>query len=540
MKGCVRLLIGVRGRVPAVRVCTVLALGLAGTVQADWSVTNDLSAAENRVAGDGRARSSLTDGASFTNQLGIQGRGTLSEYRYSLNMSLKATDDERNDPERVTLGNLQGSLTGDRHALTAGDTFESFSQYTLGTAVKGLSYRYGSSDGAGTQLTLVGGYAYPRWHSFWDRDSAEQKVSGIRLKHDVLPELVVGASVVQQDDDERFATESLYQNLVGGVDWEYLPIQGLTIKGESAFNDTRESPLTGAGTTYSGQAHKMEAVGDGGPSRVKIEYERIDPDFVSNTGSATADREKAKAEWRYRPEKDTTWRFGFLWYHDNLDGQLANTTDHYRPEIQWIRRNFAGRQYAQLDLGYKFDNARGGAAVRDDHLVSAVYRDRLGEIDLDAELGSNFYETQATRDEQEVFGNITLTGRREAGVLVLKPSVRAGVWTQQDELADSRDRRTEYSVGLGLDLPAHRVTSTWRVGRNEQERDESKPVTGTTTVTDSARTFASVSVNYRPEGIAFLRDGMLYLRASMNDFTYTLPGRNYVEESIVAGIKVKL
>lgn len=524
----------------SVSLAIALAFGLAGVARADWVVTNDFSAADNRVSGPGSAQSSLTGGGSFTNQFGVQGRGTVDGYRYSLNMSLKATDDERNDPERITLGNLQGSLTGAQHAVTVGDTFEAFSQYTLATAVKGASYRYGSADGAGTQVTLVGGYAYPRWHSFWDHDSAEQKVSGIRLRQEVLPDLAVGVSVVHQDDDERFATESLFKNLVGGLDWEYLPIPGLTIKGESAFNDTRESPVAGAGIDYSGQAHKLEAIGDGGPSRVQLEYERIDPDFISNTGAATADREKLKAVWRYRPVKDTTWRFGFLWYHDNLDGQLVATTDHYRPEIQWIRRNFAGRQSAQVDLGYKLDNARRPGQVRNDHLLSAVYRDRLGVVDLDAELGNNIYDTSGTQDEQEIFGNITLAGRHEAGALVWKPSVRAGVWTLEDELADSRDRRTEYSLGMGVDLPERRVTSSWRIGRNELDRDESKPVTGSTTVTDSERMFASVSIHYRPESIALLRDGMLYLRASMNDFTYTLPGRDYSDQSVVAGIKVKL
>ncbi len=60
---------------------------------------------------------------------------------YNFNLGAKGTDDKRNDIQPFSLTNMQGRFTNKVHTLTIGDTFESFSQYALNTAVKGASYR---------------------------------------------------------------------------------------------------------------------------------------------------------------------------------------------------------------------------------------------------------------------------------------------------------------------------------------------------------------------------------------------------------------
>lgn len=497
----------------------------------DWRLNSDFSVTANDVSGSGDDSSSLTEGVRYLGVLNLHGNGMVQDYQYSLNLAAKTTDDPRNDVEKFSLTNLQGRLSNQIHTLTAGDTFESFSQYTLNTAVKGLSYRYEDAANRLPDVTLVAGAAFARWDNFWGNDTVERQVLGARLRQHLTNDLWVALNYVQSDDHQRVDGVSLYDTRTIGMDWQYLPIIGLTIRGESAWINNDESTASDRpDTSFSGSAHKIEAIGDGGPSRVSLEYERISPEFVTVLGSATPDREKVKARWRYRPSKRVTWNYGMLWFRDNLDGDLVERTDHYRPEVGVSLRQLGQRRYSVVSMNYKYDRAYGSRSTSD-HFITAGYRDRFGIFDSDTNIGITFYDTNTVRKDQEYLFNTTLSTRKTVGEWILRPSLRVGVWTLEDELANDRDDILEYSLGLGVDAPHYHVTSSLRVGQNKLQKENGM---------DTEKMFANLSIYYRPEFLASLSNARIYLRGLVNDFGYNESGRDFRENSLTAGINIDL
>lgn len=491
---------------------------------------NDFSVTLNDVSGSGDDQSSLTEGSQFLEVLTVNGKGDFGDFDYRYSLGGKATDDSRNDVQKYSLTRLQGRLSNQDHTLTLGDTFESFSQYSLSSAIKGASYRYANTQNRAPEMTILYGVAYPRWDNFWGLDAVQRDVLGARLQQQVNDEFWIAASYVKTNDDERVAGSSLYDTDIIAIDWEYLPIPGLTISGESAFSDSEESVSESAAKIErNGSAHRLEAIGDGGPSRVVLDYERISPDFLTLLGSATPDREKAKATWRYKYTKTLSFNFGMLWYRDSLDGDLVERTDHYRPEIGMSKKRLFQRRYAVADVTYKYDQAT-GATDSKDHYLNFGYRDRFGLWDSDTNFGIIFYDTDSSRDSDEFTYNTTLSTRQTVGNFVLKPSLRLGGWTLEDDLNDASDQIWEYSVGLGVDVPSIKVTSNFRIGQNKLVKDDGD---------DVSKILVSLNVYYRPEFLSAFDYGQLYLRAYMNDFSYSTNSRDFRENSATAGIIVR-
>lgn len=516
----------------------VAALAPAAALAAGHEIhgSNDFSITYNDVQGAGGSQSSLTEGTRYLEILNLFGNGRAGDFDYNWTVGTKATDDRRNDQKTFSLTNLQGRLTNKIHTITLGDTFEAFSQYSLNTAVKGGSYKFTPEQSHLPQVSLLYGIAYSRWDNFWGVDAVERQVAGGKIRQNIGPDFWIGLSGVQTDDHVRVLGGELTNHQTWTVDWEYRPIPGLTIQGESSWLNGDRSPSDGAPfDAYHGHAHKVVAIGDGGPSRVTLEYERVSPEFRTTIGSATPDREKVKAKWRYKYSKDLSITSAMLWYHDNLDGQKAYGTDHYKPEIAVSLKKPFARQYAVADISYKLDRAYSPVMRSLDHYITMGYRDRFGVLDSDSTFGIIVYDQNgaAKRKDVEFTYNTSLSSRHTLGRFVLKPSIYLGGWTHNDEVAENTDQIVEYSVGLGVDVPDLKITSTIRVGENRLLKEAG---------TDTAKTFAGANVFWRPEMLAKAQ-GMLYAKASVNDFRYdpnlAAGSRNFRETSVTAGISIQ-
>lgn len=528
-----------------VATASALLITAAPSLAADeFHLSNEFSQTYNSLTGPGKSQSALTEGMRFLDILNANGAGNLSDqWTYNFNLGLKATDDIKNDAKRISLTNLNLKLSNKIHTLTLGDTYESFSQYSLNTSVKGGSYKYANDNGAVSEFTVLAGLAYPRWDNAFNigygiTDAPERLIYGARVRKDILEDVWLGANVVAGRDMKRvYSTDMAYeQTLVYSFDVEYKPLPGLTITGEAAYAYDKETAQEGAAsTTKHGSAYRVQAVGDQDPSRVVLEYERVSTDFFTLAGSATPDREKAKATWRYKATKNTTTNLGFLWFHDNLDGsKVQGTTNYYKPEAGITFKNFIGRRYASLGLTYKFDySTRQGDSVKSDNIFNTNYRDRYGFIDTDLNFGYIAYNTlQTARSRNNEFTyNLTLSSRHSFDTLILSPSVYLGGWRSNNELADTNDQIYEASAGTGIDFPSLNISSNVRGGFNKLQKSAGD---------DTAKTFASANINWRPtylKQLMHVEQTMLYVRYAMNDlrFTTTATDRDYRENSITAG-----
>ncbi len=502
----------------------------------EFHASNEFSVVNNEIKGAGKASSSLTKGLNYLEVLNLYGSGTRGEWEYNYTAGAKATDDERADAKTVSLTNIQGRATNKAHTLTVGDVFESFSQYALATSLKGGSYRYYKEGTRLPEVTGVFGWAYPRWDSVWKDPltrTVNRQAAGLRVKETFNGDLWAGLSAVAAKDTGRItAGDALYDAKNYTFDFGYVPMPGLTAAGEYSASDSDLSASAGAAkTSAKGNAARLELVGDADPSRVSLEYENVEPDFYSALGSASPDRRKFKAKWRYKYTKQVTVTSGLLWYRNNLDDQLAGTTRNWKPELSAaIKKPFASRPYSFADLSYKFDRRYGSGSSGADHYLNANYRDRFGELDSDTNLGYTLYKTKTdVRDAKEVNFNTSLNSRHEAGSVVLKPSVNLGTWYSKDELADETDKLYEYSLGLGVDAPGANLTSDLRLGSNMLRKSAAG-------ADDSDKFFATLAAYWRPKLMAKLNDSTIYLRAGFNDYSFSTANRNFREKSVTLGL----
>ncbi len=496
----------------------------------NWSVWNDTSVIFTDLNGPGQSSSSLTEGIRHNSVLDIKSRGKISSYDYSLALGFKATNDERRDTERISLTNFRGRLSNQVHTLNLGDTYESFSKYALNTAIKGASYRYRNDENNLPEVTLLGGVAYSRWDNFWDNDTTERKLYAARVKQNLTQNLWLAASAVSIKDDDSYFSSPLYDGNTLSFDLGYQPLPGLTMIAEGSFSHIDEDNATSGLIKHNGEAYRIEVIGDQNPSRVVLEYERVSPDYLTIAGSATADREKAKASWRYKYTKRLTVTSAFLWYRDNLDNQLAVRTHHYKPEIRFSLQQMFNRRYAIGSLGYKMDRSISSSVSTQNHFISASYRDRFGIFDSTTNLGVTFYDTKTTRDSDEFIANTSLSTRITQGSIVWKPAIYLGTWRNDNELTDETDHIYEYSVGLGCDIPSKKITAKLKVGQHKLIKDSAE---------DAERLYSSLDIYYRPKLFAQLKNSTLYLRALVNDYEYTTGSRNFRENRVIAGFTIR-
>jgi hypothetical protein len=509
--------------------------------RAEINVSNDFSYTYNKLTGAGANQSSLTEGFRFLNLLGVNGNGAGNGFDYNFNIGARFTDDRNTDIQTFLLTHLQAGLTNNVHTLNFGDTFQSFSQYALSTSVKGGSYRFSKESSNLPDLVFIYGFANPRWDNFKgigqsQDDVLMREVAGGRISRSFFNDLQAGFSVVNSSDHDRISPwDELSDVLSCTLDWEYAPIYGLTIKGESSYSDAVISPTTDeADIKVNGHAHKLTAIGDGGPSRVLLEYERISPEYETVVGFATPDREKIKAKWRYKFLPRQFVSTGFLWYRDNLDDRLAFSTNHYKPEISLMSKRVLGRPYAVTDVSYKLDIARKNIddISRVNHIVNINYRDRFNIIDADANLGFTSYDaTEALREKSiEYLYNTSFSSRFYSDDFILKPSVNLGGWTSDRELENTTDQIYEYALGLGFDIPDKKITSNIKMGHNKLVKDEGE---------DSSKMFGRMDIYYRPRFLSALDYGALFLRAYVNDYKYDTGGYDFRETSITTGLNIR-
>ena len=509
--------------------CSVCAVPVTVCAENEFHLGNELSITTNDVSGPVKAQSSLTKGARYLDVLNFYGNGRSNQLEYGYTIGGKATDDQLNDSKTFSLTNFQGRFSNKVHTLVLGDTFESFSQYSLNTAVKGGAYKFTANRRNTPEVTLLYGLAYSRWDNLWTSGAMERQVIGGRIRQSVGDDFSIALSGVQTIDHMGMPGLTLYDGHTFTLDAEYRPIPGLTLRSEASFSNYGKTE-TGAYSTSDGNAVRFEAVGDADPSRVSLEYERITPGYVTIAGSATPDREKVKARWRYKYTKNVTYNFGFLWFHDSIFDQKADRTDHYKPEVGVsIKRPF-GRQYAVADVTYKLDTVYNSTTTTNDHFINFTYRDRFGIFDSDSNFSIALYDTTDSRRAQEYTYNTSLSSRHTVGPVILKPVFYFGGWTANEELAIARttDYIFEYSGGLGVEVPTWKVTSSWKIGENRLLKEAAG---------DTMKTYGQANIYWRPE-FAAKTQGMLFVRAFINDYRYSLNSanaENFRENSVTVG-----
>lgn len=494
-----------------------------------YKVKNDFYLQYNEITGNNTSSSTLTEGLSYFNLFGIYLRGNLNDIKYKVNIGVKLTDDDRKDIHDMSLINLSGKITKNEHTLDMGDFMRSFSKYSMSSALKGVAYTY---DNKKDKVDLLYGIAYSRWDNYWDEeeDSTVRDVVAGRYSREFSDKLTTSIDVVKTNDSNDILSGiPLYETTLYTINSTYKPIKGLKIYGEYSYSNNRTEDSSGI-VEKNGGAFFLQATGNKNPSRVRLEYERVSPDFKTVTGSATPDREKAKATWRYKITKTLTLNTGFLWFRDNIDNLKSATTNTYRPNIGVTLKHLFDRRYATLDLNYKINAIDTSVNKTFDNIYDLNYRDRFGILYTNTNLNYNIYDTDNNQRSQKEFKfNTMINTKHSFSDLVLKPSFLIGTWNMNDELSNGDNEYYQAALGLGVSIPSKKISSTLRIGKNRSIRDAGD---------NMDKAFGSFDIYWKLGKVDPFRDVMIYCKTYINDYSYATDSNDYQELSSTLGFKM--
>jgi len=495
-----------------------------------YKFKNDFYLQHNEVTGNSPSSSTLTEGLSYYNLFTLYTKGNLGDIKYKLNIGVKVTDDRGKDIKDVSLFNLSGTINKDAHTLDLGDYMRSFSKYSMSSALKGGAYTY---DNEIDRVDLIYGIAYSRWDNFWSNevDSTKREVFGARYSRKFTDNLSASFDIVNTDDsNDVISGIPLYETTLYTINSTYRPIKGLKLYGEYSFSNSNTKDAANP-DKKDGVAIFLQATGNKNPSRVRLEYERVSPDFKTVTGSATPDREKAKATWRYKITKMLTLNTGFLWFRDNIENTKTATTNTYRPNIGVTFKRLFDRKYSTLDLNYKLNIIDNSVNKTTDNIYDLNYQDRFGIFHTNTNLNYNLYDTNNDiRSQKEFKFNTTINTRHSFDDLVLKPSLMLGTWNMNDELTINGDNEFyQASIGLGVSIPRKKISSTLRIGKNKSTRD---------TGDNMDKMFGSFDLYWKLGKVEPFKNVMVYYKTYINDYSYTTVTNDYQELSMTLGFKM--
>lgn len=281
-------------------------------------------------------------------------------------ISARATDDKYLDQEQLSLEGL--SLKAEdkekNYALSLGDFYSYFSNYSLSQSLKGARYTRRLENGLG-ELNVTGLYGTNkhRWNSFWraiDGESYTRNISGVRLEQ-VLNKgkAKVGFNFVDNRDDRKGTTRTGVNpitNSVFSTDIDLNIAERFLAKAEIAEAFTDNNTSAGSSVkTKSDEAYKIDTVlkifrSKNFISSLSSGFERAGQNFSSLSGILKTDRQ----EYYTRLINDIydyfSWRLGFIRSHNNLKDGLSRTTKYQRKELGFTLRPFEARRSLEIAL----------------------------------------------------------------------------------------------------------------------------------------------------------------------------------------------
>lgn len=515
---------------------SLLALGLISqtsqTAQADeLNVSNRTDLVSQNVSGPGKASSFYDSGIHVLHETDVRWTGMAFDGKWNslFNSSLRYTDSNQFDPERLSLQKLEWRLSDAHTQLNLGDYFANLSPYSMTKGIKGLAFQRNLGDDQNYVRAFYGSFD-GQW-AFLYKDPTREPMNtlggGVRLQR-AWDKFRLGLNLAEVHDDEGDVRASFpaYAQLLPAIDWEYRE-SGLVVSGEHAYSDTDVTAAAGAAAVnQTGSAHKLALRAALKAINLDGHIERVAPDFISRGGGATADRMRyyLKADYKL----DRNWRLFAIYddYEDNLDNQKAATTEVTTWEAGFKRARAFDRRHMNVALSWRNKHkevSNGGAEQTTDRIKFKI-NDRVGEhYDWRAEVEHILDKDQRTAaDATSTLFDLGLNVRRR---LENNWDLRANLDLGRQETGTLNTTGSDISDRIRLGLTADKGNGT--VFGASLERNTADLVT---VLADNRHTRASLYWQSKP---AWIKDGSVKLEYADYIHTFTQTPTNDYREKIV-------
>ncbi len=254
----------------------------------------------------------------------------LGEKEFFGSISYRATDDKNTDPQDISLEKLTLGLKSDVMEFTIGDFYHTFTDLSLGNALKGLRLELGGE--GSTHLVVLAGIDTAKWEDFWERrcdDSTTRRyVWGIRLKRGFWNKrLTLGLNYGGARDDTAYVASgtSPIQMHVVSVDGNFSLTDYLTISGEYAYSFTDEDVTDSSVKTKGDSGIKLAVALNTTRYVLNTEYSRMAPHFNTTGGFAAQNLESFGIDGVLYLPGSINFNHYLRWDRDNLDKSTTTT-----------------------------------------------------------------------------------------------------------------------------------------------------------------------------------------------------------------------
>ncbi|MCD6402523.1 hypothetical protein J7L36_01570, partial [bacterium] len=273
----------------------VLIFFLPTFVFAEVSGTQDLSVTYYHVDGNRTNSFYPKDDTDFLYEGNIDFTIPLSNNDFFGSLVYRVTDDRLDDPQDISLEKFFIGLSSDWFEVLGGDFYSSFSEYSLGNALKGLKLKLGGEEGF--HFESVVGIDIPKWENLWEQrcdDSAKRYIWGFQLGNNFFDQrLTVNFNYGGALDDEAFLISGSPQLLIHviSIDGNYRINDILESSFEIARSFTDEDKRSDEIKTKSENAYKVSLDLNTQNYSLSTTYSRIGSHFNTTGGFSTQDLE---------------------------------------------------------------------------------------------------------------------------------------------------------------------------------------------------------------------------------------------------------
>lgn len=354
---------------------------------ADISLATRTDLIHQHVSGLGRASSFYDPGTHLLHESDLRITGPILDGRWNsiLTGTLRITDSDQFDPEKVSIQKLEWKLSDRDTQIHIGDHFANLSPYSFSKGIKGIALQRNLGDEQNYFRVLYGSFDGLWSYLYKDPDGEPMNRfgGGARLQR-TWDKFRLGINLVQvadqEDDPHRLAGIDAFRQVMPTTDWEWRE-PGLVVSGEHAYADTRRMPAGAATTELDGSAHKVVIRAALRNLKLDGHVERVSPDFYSLAGGATQDRLRWYLKGDYRLTKDLRAFVIFDDWRDNLSDQRPATTETTTWEAGVRKARLFDRRQMNLSLSWrnKVVDTSDGSRDNTSDRIKVRLNDRIGQ-----------------------------------------------------------------------------------------------------------------------------------------------------------------
>jgi hypothetical protein len=484
----------------------------------------------NAVGGN-KTRSFFKEGWFYEEHVSLQETGVNARGNdYQFEMDFRLTNEDRVDPDTLLFQNVAYREWNDKWLLEVGDVFHEFNHLTLNRNLKGVAFTRFATEGSEWKTTMVVGVDKSRWRDLFldtPRESLTRWVMGMRVEKDFRGKRDKLAFNMMHAKDARTSAPQnpglvAAESTVMSFDGKKTINENWKARAVLAFSEGTANQATTDAKW--GSAVNVDLQYDSDDRKVfgRTRFQSTDPDFLSLEGSPVPDFEKFDSSWRYNPNDQIEVRAKWEQFENNLDGQLAFTTETQVPSLGVTYRHPEKPFRLDLRVEEREIDASNNSQNQDISDFTVRAENRFGKIRTVLDFQNRADENKLTfvkidSDQWTLSADTRI--RRDNGVQIL-PSLSYQT-RDQDNLVNQAvdDQIDTFTLRLGIVYPSRR---SLRFSYRKSDRDDGQRV--------SSSDAKGWEINYS-QPVGQKKEDQLTFRILRNENNFQVAGNDFDETS---------